>query len=162
MMECSRSEVLQEGPFYAPLTIVFIGKSDLRDPEQHMSITANDRIEVKLNNVVVECRCGVHAWEKHPERPNRLSISVTLFAELNCRRIEQFGYIDYDQIRDFLKTFPTRPHTDLLETLLDEIVEKCFVDGRVDACRVSILKLDIFNETEAAGVEAYRTRAAWT
>ena len=162
MMECSRSEVLQEGPFYAPLTIVFIGKSDLRDPEQHMSITANDRIEVKLNNVVVECRCGVHAWEKHPERPNRLSISVTLFAELNSRRIEQFGYIDYDQIRDFLKTFPTRPHTDLLETLLDEIVEKCFVDGRVDACRVSILKLDIFNETEAAGVEAYRTRAAWT
>jgi 7,8-dihydroneopterin aldolase/epimerase/oxygenase len=127
-----------------------------------MSISPDDRIEVKLNNVVVECRCGVHPWEKHPERPNRLSISVSLFAKLNSRRIEQFGYIDYDRIRDFLKTFPARPHTDLLETLLDEIVEKCFADERVDACRVSILKLDIFNEAEAAGVEVYRTRAAWT
>jgi len=35
-------------------------------------------------------------------------------------------------------------------------------DERVDACRVSIMKLDIFNEAEAAGVEVYRTRAAWT
>jgi dihydroneopterin aldolase len=141
---------------------VFNGKNDLAGSAQRMSITSNDRIEVKLNNVVVECRCGIHPWEKHPERPNRLSINVTMFAKLNCRRIEQFGYIDYDHIRDFLKTFPGRPHTDLLETLLDEIIEKCFADERVDACRVSILKLDIFNETEAAGVEAYRTRAAWT
>jgi dihydroneopterin aldolase len=141
---------------------VFNGKNDLAGSAQRMSITSNDRIEVKLNNVVVECRCGIHPWEKHPERPNRLSINVTMFAKLNCRRIEQFGYIDYDHIRDFLKTFPGRPHTDLLETLLDEIIEKCFTDERVDACRVSILKLDIFNETEAAGVEAYRTRAAWT
>ena len=128
-----------------------------------MSITSsNDRIVVKLTNLVVECHCGIHAWERHPERPNRLSISITLFAKLNCRRIEQFGYIDYDRIRDFLKTLPARPHTDLLETLLDEIVEKCFADERVDACRVSIMKLDIFNEAEAAGVEVYRTRAAWT
>jgi dihydroneopterin aldolase len=133
----------------------------LPGPEQSMSTAPNDRIEVKLNNVVVECRCGLHAWEKHPERPNRLSISVTLFAKLDCRRLDRFGYIDYDRIRDFLKTFPSRPHTDLIETLLDEIVEKCFADERVDACRVSIMKLDIFNETEAAGVEVYRTRAAW-
>jgi dihydroneopterin aldolase len=126
-----------------------------------MTITPNDRIEVKLSNVVVECSCGMHPWEKHPERPNKLSISITLFAALNCRRLDQFGYINYDQIRDFLKTFPARPHTDLIETLLDEIVEKCFIDARVDACRVSIMKPDIFNEAEAAGVEVYRTRAAW-
>jgi 7,8-dihydroneopterin aldolase/epimerase/oxygenase len=134
----------------------------LPDIERHLSNTANDRIEVKLNNVIVECRCGVHPWEKYPERPNRLSINVTLFATLNRRRLEQFGYINYDHIRDFLKTFPSRPHTDLLEILLDEIVDKCFADERVDACRVSVMKLDIFNETEAAGVEVYRTRAAWT
>lgn len=62
------------------------------------------------------------SWEKYPERPNRLSINVTLFATLNCRRLEQFG-CNYDHIGIFLKTFPSRPHTDLLETLLDEIVE---------------------------------------
>lgn len=96
----------------------------------------------------------------YPERPNRLSINVTLFATLNCRP-EQFGYINYDHIRDFLKTFPSRPHTDLLETLLDEIVERCFADERPMRAGPA-MKLDIFNETEAAGVEAYCTRAAWT
>ena len=58
----------------------------------------------------------------------------------------EFGYIDHDDLRSFLKGFPSRPHTPLLETLLDEIVDKCFADQRVDACHVSIMKLDIFNE----------------
>src|ERR1700755_175137 len=80
-------------------TMCFLENNDLPDQEKSVSITANDRIEVKLNNVVVECRCGVHPWEKHPERPNRLSISITLFAGLNSRRIAEFGYIYYDQIK---------------------------------------------------------------
>ena len=121
-----------------------------------------DQVIVKLRNVVVEARCGVHPWEQFEERPNKLSIDVTLYAQLGQRRLKDFGYIDYDHIRNFLKEFPSRPHTPLLETLLDEIVDQCFADERVDACRVSVLKLSIFNETEAAGVEVYRTRAQWT
>ncbi|MBR0692876.1 dihydroneopterin aldolase [Bradyrhizobium lablabi] len=124
--------------------------------------TESDHVVVRLKNVVVEAACGIHPWEQHPERPNRLSINVTLFAALGERRLAEFGYIDYDGIRDFLKGFPARPHTPLLETLLDEIVDKCFADARVSSCRVSIMKLDIFNEAEAAGVEVYRTRANWT
>ena len=126
-----------------------------------MSITQSDHVIVRLKNVVVESSCGLHPWERHPERPNRLSINVTLYAELSHRRLAEFGYIDYDDLRNFLKGFPSRPHTTLLETLLDEIVDKCFADERVEACHVSIMKLDIFNEIEAAGVEVYRTRANW-
>jgi dihydroneopterin aldolase len=126
-----------------------------------MNFAQSDHLIVSLKNVVVETSCGIHPWEQHPERPNKISISVTLFAKLDHRRLATFGYIDYDRIRDFLKQFPKRPHTPLLETLLDEIVEECFVDDRVDACHVSILKLNIFNEAEAAGVEIYRTRAMW-
>jgi 7,8-dihydroneopterin aldolase/epimerase/oxygenase len=126
-----------------------------------MSITQSDHVVVRLKNVVVETSCGLHPWEQHPERPNRLSINVTLYAKLGHRRLAEFGYIDYDDLRNFLKGFPSRPHTPLLETLLDEIVDKCFADERVDACHVSIMKPDIFNEAEAAGVEVYRTRANW-
>src|SRR6266403_1940750 len=127
-----------------------------------MNLNQSDHIIVRLKNVVVETACGLHPWERHPEHPNKLSIDVTLYAKLQHRRLPEFGYIDYDHIRDFLKQFPTSPHTDLLETLLDEIVDKCFADDRVDACHVSIMKLAIFNEIEAAGVEVYRTRAQWT
>lgn len=126
-----------------------------------MSITQSDHVIVRLKNVVVESSCGLHPWERHPERPNRLSINVTLYAKLSHRRLAEFGYVDYDDLRNFLKSFPSRPHTPLLETLLDEIVDKCFADERVEACHVSIMKLDIFNEVEAAGVEVYRTRANW-
>ena len=126
-----------------------------------MSIPQSDHVIVRLKNVVVETSCGLHPWEQHPERPNRLSINVTLYAKLSHRRLAEFGYIDYDDLRSFLKGFPSRPNTPLLETLLDEIVDKCFADQRVDACHVSIMKLDIFNEVEAAGVEVYRTRASW-
>jgi 7,8-dihydroneopterin aldolase/epimerase/oxygenase len=126
-----------------------------------MTFSQSDHLIVRLKNVVVETRCGIHPWEQHPERPNKLSIDISLFAKLEHRRLASFGYIDYDHIRDFLKGFPERPHTPLLETLLDEIVDKCFADDRVEACRVSIAKLNIFNECEPA-VEVYRTRAMWT
>jgi 7,8-dihydroneopterin aldolase/epimerase/oxygenase len=125
-----------------------------------MTFSQSDHLIVRLKNVVVETRCGIHPWEQHPERPNKLSIDISLFAKLEHRRLASFGYIDYDRIRDFLKQFPGRPHTPLLETLIDEIVDECFADERVDACHVSIVKLNIFNEAEP-GVEVYRTRAMW-
>src|SRR5436853_5379840 len=98
-----------------------------------MSLPQSDRVVVKLKNVLVEVACGVHPWEQYPERPNRLSINVSLFARLDQRRLEHFGYIDYDRIRAFLKDLSRRPHTPLLETLLDAVVEQCFVDARVEA-----------------------------
>jgi dihydroneopterin aldolase len=125
-----------------------------------MTFSQSDHLIVRLKSVVVETRCGIHPWEQHPERPNKLSIDISLFAKLEHRRLATFGYIDYDHIRDFLKGFAEREHTPLLETLLDEIVDKCFADDRVEACRVSITKLSIFNECEPA-VEVYRTRAMW-
>ncbi len=70
------------------------------------------------------------------------------------------GLIDYDPIRDALKAWPSRPHTDLLETLVDELVGLCFRHPAVQACRVSVLKPDIFNEAAAVGVEVYRRREA--
>ena len=47
---------------------------------------------------------------------------------------------------------------ELLETLLHELVTLCFRDARVSACRVSIMKPDIFNEASGAGVEVYQVR----
>jgi dihydroneopterin aldolase len=66
--------------------------------------------------------------------------------------------VDYDPVRDALKAWPSRPHTPLLETLLHELVELCFRNPRVSACRVSIMKPDIFNEAAGAGVEVYQIR----
>lgn len=108
-----------------------------------------------LRDVQVEAHVGLHAWERHAERPTRLLVNVEMFAPLAAA---ESGVIDYDHVRNALKSWPARPHTDLLETLLDELVALCFAHPRVEACRVSILKPDIFNEAAAAGVEIYRRR----
>ena len=120
-----------------------------------------DHVRAVIFDTIVERRCGLHPWERHPERPNRLKVTVEMFAALPSGPMGAGAFIDYDRVRDFLKTFPSLPHTDLLETIVDEIVAKCFENERVEACRVVVLKPDIFNEAEAAGVEVFRTRASW-
>ena len=120
----------------------------------------SDYIRVVLRDVEVEAHVGLHPWERHPERPSRLLVNVEMFAHL--QRDHAAGYaepfIDYDRVRNGLKGWTSRPHTPLLETLAEEVVELCFGDPVVEACRVSIVKPDIFNDAAGVGVEIYRVR----
>jgi len=121
-------------------------------------------LRVIVRDLVVETRVGLHPWEQHPEKPTRLVVNIEMFAPVGPGGLQAestSSIIDYDHIRDALKAWPTRPHTPLLETLLDEVVGLCFDNLRVDACRVSILKPDIFGEAAAAGVEVYMRREDW-
>jgi 7,8-dihydroneopterin aldolase/epimerase/oxygenase len=122
---------------------------------------AHDHVRAIIADAIVERRCGLHPWERHAERPNRLKITIEMFARLPSGPMGASAFIDYDHVRDFLNTFPSLAHTDLLETIVDEIVAKCFENDRVEACRVSVLKPDIFGEAEAAGLAVFRTRASW-
>jgi dihydroneopterin aldolase len=108
-----------------------------------------------LRNVQVEAKVGLHLWEMHPERPARLIVNVEMFVALKKNAA---GFVDYDPIRDALRAWPQRPHTPLLETLVDELAALCLAQDAVAACRVSVMKPDIFNEAEGVGVEVYRVR----
>ena len=125
-------------------------------------LQSRSHIRVVLRDIETEAHVGLHAWERHPERPTRLLVNVEMFAGLTGPLSGETAgtIIDYDPIRAALKTWPARPHTPLLETLLHELVELCFRNPRVEACRVSIMKPDIFNEAAGAGVEVYQTREA--
>ena len=118
-----------------------------------------DQIRVVLRDVVTEAHVGLHAWERYPERPTRLVVNVEMFSTLDPgQAAASCPLLDYDPIRAALKSWPDRPHTDLLETLADELVVLCFANPAVEACRVSVMKPDIFNEAAAAGVEITRSR----
>jgi dihydroneopterin aldolase len=113
-----------------------------------------------LRNVQVEAKVGLHPWEMHPERPTRLIVNVEIFVPVGTPAEEKAAiFVDYDPIRDALRCWPQRPHTPLLETLVDELAELCLAHPRAAACRVSIMKPDVFNEAEGAGVEVYRLKA---
>ncbi|MEJ0028305.1 MAG: dihydroneopterin aldolase [Rhizomicrobium sp.] len=116
-------------------------------------------VRMMIRDLVTEVRLGLHPWERHPEKPQRIVVNVELYAAP-----QTIGYshvssvVDYDYIRDALKKWPRRKHTVFIETLLDELVKLCFKDKRVQAARVSIFKPDIYNEAAGAGVEIYRVR----
>ena len=108
-----------------------------------------------LRNVQVEAKVGMHPWEMHPERPARLIVNVEIFVPLDENPA---SFVDYDPIREALRAWPRRPHTPLLETLVDELAALCLAHPSAAACRVSVMKPDIFNEAEGAGVEVYRVK----
>ena len=41
-----------------------------------------DHVRAVILDAIVERRCGLHPWERHAERPNRLKITVEMFAAL--------------------------------------------------------------------------------
>jgi dihydroneopterin aldolase len=121
---------------------------------------ADSYIRATIRDFVTEAHVGLHPWEQHAERPTRLIVNVDMFASLEKPSVGESAstILDYDPIRAALKQWSNRPHIDLLETLLDEVVDLCFRNPRVEACRVSIMKPDIFNESAGAGVEIFKVR----
>jgi dihydroneopterin aldolase len=113
-----------------------------------------DYTRVILRDISVEMRIGIHPWERHAERPSRLVVNVEMFVPGKTPK----NFINYDRIHDVFRSWPGRDHVDLLETLVEEVVGACFAIAEVAACRVSIVKPDIFNDTAAVGIEVYRRR----
>jgi dihydroneopterin aldolase len=120
----------------------------------------NGYVRMMIRDLVTEVRLGLHPWERHPEKPQRIVVNVELYAAPQSQKYEHVSaVVDYDYIRNALRKWPRRKHTVFIETLLDELVTLCFRDKRVMAARVSIFKPDIYNEAAGAGVEVYRLRA---
>jgi dihydroneopterin aldolase len=121
---------------------------------------SEDYIRVLIKDLKVETHVGLHKWEQHPERPTRLILNVEMFAKLDKNTgHDKANIVDYDMVRSAVKTWPTRKHTPLLETLVEEVISLCFENPRVAATRVSLVKPDIFNEADGVGVEIYRKRS---
>jgi len=117
-----------------------------------------DYVRAILREVETEAHVGLHPWERHRERPTRLIVSVEMLGRRTGRADAGQGILDYDPIREALRTWRDRPHVDLLETLAEDLLDICFANPRVEVATVSILKPDIFNEAAGAGVEIRRSR----
>ncbi|MDB5364400.1 MAG: hypothetical protein JWM77_327 [Rhodospirillales bacterium] len=115
-------------------------------------IPTEDYNRVLLEDVTVELLVGLHAWEK--PRPQRVAVTLELFWRPTPGR----AWVDYDPFRDFIRSWAGRAHVDLIETLAEELVQRCFAEPIVEACRVAVRKLDIFPEARAAGIEFTRRR----
>jgi dihydroneopterin aldolase len=114
---------------------------------------------VALKDVAVIVRIGIADWERH--KPQRLLVDVEMFRAAGAFTGKSIAdCINYDEVFRFItEEWPKRPHTDLLETLVEELVAACFRDKTVAACRVAIRKPDVYDGQAVPGVEFYRVRS---
>ena len=88
-------------------------------------------------------------------------IDVDLFLALDAGPLPEKDITNYDHVREFIRTIPVAASYAVAESLANELTAECFKLKNVQACRVSVMKSDIFNEVEGAGIEVFRTRGSW-
>lgn len=116
-----------------------------------------------LEDVLVRAKIGIAEFERHPGHYQRLSVSVRLYrhgAKMHNQTLDQC--MNYSPIYRYIQSWQDRAHTDLLETLAEDLIERCFEDTSVEACQVELRKLDIYYNASSAGITFYRRRADQT
>lgn len=123
-----------------------------------MSLFPQGYVSSRVLGIETELAIGLHPWERHPERPNRLRVDVEMFVPVDAVEASGSGIVDYDPVRDLVRGWRGRPHVEFLETLAEEVLAECFRDPRVAAARVALTKTQIFPEAAGAGIEVFRRR----
>lgn len=118
---------------------------------------APSTVSIAMRGVELVVRIGEHAWERHPERPTRLMINISLTFGYADYFGKHNGYVDYDPLRQFLKSLEQRDHIDRLEDFAKLIAATCFETTPAARVKLSVMKPDIFHEMEA-GIEFDVTR----
>ncbi|MFW5678744.1 MAG: dihydroneopterin aldolase [Pseudomonadota bacterium] len=123
---------------------------------------SRDWQRIGLEGVTVLMQVGVADFEQHPNYHQPVVVDVDLFRFVGRVPIGELAdTLDYDRLRrELLEGWPTRPHTDLLETLAEDLLAFCFEDPRVDAARVKLRKPAIYGGRATPVVELFRRRDA--
>ena len=114
---------------------------------------------VFLQEVALSLKLGATEWERHPDKRMKVLVDVDCFLRQDRHEGETLdSVLDYDRLYRRLLSWQDRPHTELLETLAQDLADFCLADPRVEACRVTLRKPEIYWNAAAAGVEFYRVR----
>jgi dihydroneopterin aldolase len=112
-----------------------------------------------LRNYEVMSNIGVHDFEKMSEQ--RVLFNVALFIPLlssTPMQDELAEVVDYDFIRETIKSCVGRGHIQLQETLCDEIAQLLLKHPKVRAALVSTEKPDVYTDCESVGVEIFHIK----
>jgi dihydroneopterin aldolase len=112
-----------------------------------------------LRNYNIMSNIGVHDFEKISEQ--RVLFNVELFIPLlnsTPTQDELDEVVDYDFIRETIKTRVGKGHVQLQETLCDEIAHLLLKHPKVRAVLISTEKPDVYPDCESVGVEVFHIK----
>ncbi len=119
-----------------------------------MHPSLSDCRRVFLRNFQVMSNIGVHDFEKRGEQ--RVLFNVELYvplAESTPTQDELDEVVDYDFIRETIVQRIAQGHTQLQETLCDDIARTLLAHPKVRAVQVSTQKPDVYPDCDSVGVE---------
>lgn len=119
----------------------------------------SDCRRVFLRNFQVMSNIGVHDFEKRGEQ--RVLFNVELYvplADSTPKDDELHEVLDYDFIRHTIEQRLTQGHTQLQETLCDDIARALLAHPKVRAVQLSTQKPDVYPDCDSVGVEVLMFR----
>ena len=117
----------------------------------------SDCRRVFLRNFQVMSNIGVHDFEKLAEQ--RVLFNVELYvplADSTPTEDELHEVLDYDFIRHTIEQRLAQGHTQLQETLCDDIAGALLAHPKVRAVQLSTQKPDVYQDCDSVGVEVLR------
>lgn len=115
------------------------------------------RFRVYVKNLETSIAVGIYDHEKEKQR---IIVNAMVEGEYPAKPQTIKDCFNYEHIHNLVThEWSKKPHRLLLEDCVVELLEYIFkCDERVDYAKVSVCKPDIFENTEAVGVETEWTR----
>jgi dihydroneopterin aldolase len=116
-----------------------------------------------LRDYEIYINIGVYDFEKKAEQRVILNVDLYIPFELNMPSKDTLDEVlDYDFMRETIRTRAKKGHIHLQETLCDDIVAAMLAHPNVMAARVSTAKPDVYADCHSVGVEVFRIKDSVT
>ncbi len=112
---------------------------------------------VFVRDLVVMTSIGVHDFEKGAPQRVRLNLDLAVFeGDVSTVADDIQNVVCYEEITTAVRSVCDNGHTNLVETLAEEIAAVCLTRTQVRSVRVRVEKLDVFEDASSVGVEIER------
>lgn len=122
---------------------------------------SNSYLSIFVKNMHVHVRIGLLDVERTAPQPLQVSVEVFANLEYLSQAVAGEALMDYAQLHKAIKAWETRPHTELLETLLQDLLQHAFALPQAQRVQASIGKTQIFDQAQQAGLAVDITRAVY-
>ena len=120
-------------------------------------LVAPDRIIVQ--GLVVDCFIGVFDFERDARQRVRFDVEVDTIAGYADIVRSTGNYVSYADIVEFVQArAATDEHVTLVETWAEDVAGFALGNDLADTARVTVQKLDIFDQADGVGISIERRR----
>ena len=114
---------------------------------------------VFIRDLTLTALIGVYSHEKENPQPIRINLDLAVKENTTANEDRLAEVVSYEDIANGVRNLVASGHVNLVETLAQRIADMCFNHHRVQAVRVRIEKLAVFEDAASAGVEIERYRS---